>query len=813
MNRDSVACPAGSAQPLPRTNTEFLAAIFSGSGPARPRVTGFAGHPKDEANRRNWAGRPWSPGTAADGPGLNWYFTLAVFEGRRKNAAAARAIHGIMLDDIGTKAAPLSRLDPCPPSIVVETSPGNFQAFYLFAEPATDHAAVGALLAQAQAAGLCDPGATSPETRWCRLPFGVNGKHEPPAPCSLVAWHPERRFTIDQIRQGLGLAPAAPPPPRAPVPVSPSTLTEAEKDTIEVELRSALEVIPADCIRDDWIAIGHALRHFDYMRGFAMFEAWSRTGHMYEEGDETRFFTFDPTRTSYKAIFTRAQALGWRNPRAMPAASVVFATPAPLPPGASRTPLPAPPPRDRPHVMLIPDDPLTTARELIGRWYSHAGQPTLKFWKGSFYRWSGAAWSEFPDADVRAAVYAFIDRYGIVDFKPTARRVSDVIDALRADANLEARYAPPCWIDDGQHPPAAEIIGCANGVLHLPTRTLHPASPLLFNVNASPFDFDPATPPPARWLEFLSTVWPNDPEAIATLQEVFGYLLTPDTKQQKLFLIVGPKRSGKGTIARVLTDMLGKDNVAAPTLSGMGTQFGLASLVGKLAAIVSDARIGGRADPKVIAENLLRVSGEDRVEIDRKNRDPVTLTLGVRFLLLTNELPRIADASGAMASRFIVLTMSESFFGREDPGLTAKLLPELPGVLAWAVEGWHRLRARGYFTPPRSSAEAVQDLADLGSPISAFLRDECTTGPTAEVEVGELFTAWRAWCLNQGISHTGDKQAFGRDLKAALPGLTNIQPRIGGERVRAYRGIGLARGGTRANALQRLPAEVFAKNT
>ena len=41
-------------------------------------------------------------------------------------------------------------------------------------------------------------------------------------------------------------------------------------------------------------------------------------------------------------------------------------------------------------------------------------------------------------------------------------------------------------------------------------------------------------------------------------------------------------------------------------------------------------------------------------------------TLPTRFLLLSNELPELADASGAMASRFIVLTLRNSFYGRED---------------------------------------------------------------------------------------------------------------------------------------------------
>src|SRR5262249_8813472 len=148
---------------------------------------------------------------------------------------------------------------------------------------------------------------------------------------------------------------------------------------------------------------------------------------------------------------------------------------------------------------------------------------------------------------------------------------------------------------------------------------------------------------------------------------------------QKIFLIVGPKRSGKGTIGRVLTALLGKDNTANPTLAGLSSHFGLSPLINKRAAIISDARLGPQTNAHTVAERLLSISGEDALTIDRKYREPWTGRLGVRFLILTNELPRITDASGALASRFVVLTLRETFYGREDLALTDKLLKELPG--------------------------------------------------------------------------------------------------------------------------------------
>jgi putative DNA primase/helicase len=275
------------------------------------------------------------------------------------------------------------------------------------------------------------------------------------------------------------------------------------------------------------------------------------------------------------------------------------------------------------------------------------------------------------------------------------------------------------------------------------------------------------------------------------LQELFGYLLTSDTRQQKVFLLVGPKRSGKGTIARILKTLLGTVNVAGPTLSGLGMNFGLAPLIGKPLAVISDARLSGRTDHAVVAERLLSISGEDHMTIDRKHRTAWTGTLPTRFLILTNELPRIADASGALASRFIVLTLTQSFYGREDHGLTERLLTELPGILNWALDGLARLHQRGHFVQPASSAEAIEELEDLGSPIGAFLRERCTIGVGLSVSCQMLFDAWCAWCEAQGRKEHGTVQTFGRDLRAAVPGLKMSHPRDKetGEPVRTYNGM------------------------
>jgi hypothetical protein len=141
-------------------------------------------------------------------------------------------------------------------------------------------------------------------------------------------------------------------------------------------------------------------------------------------------------------------------------------------------------------------------------------------------------------------------------------------------------------------------------------------------------------------------------------------------------------------------------------------------LIGRRVAIISDARLAGRADQHAISERLLSISGEDTITVDRKYREAWTARLQIRFLILSNELPRLADASGALAGRFIVLVLIHSFYGREDLGLTDRLLTELPGISNWSIAGWQRLSERRHFVQPNSALNAVRQLEYLGSPIA-----------------------------------------------------------------------------------------------
>ena len=238
-----------------------------------------------------------------------------------------------------------------------------------------------------------------------------------------------------------------------------------------------------------------------------------------------------------------------------------------------------------------------------------------------------------------------------------------------------------------------------------------PLTPNLFTPTALEYRYDPVATCP-EWLRFLDILWPDDAESITLLQEFMGLLLTYDTRFHKLLLIIGPTRSGKGTIGRTCRELLGKINVASPTLGSLAEQFGLAGLVAKSLALVADA--------VAVVERLLSIDGEAPQDIQRKHLPTLSaIRLLVRFIVLANELPRLQDTAGALLQRVLLLKTTQSFAGMEDLELGKRLLAELPGILNWSIVGWQRLMVRGRFIQPASGKELIDDFSELASPITA----------------------------------------------------------------------------------------------
>jgi putative DNA primase/helicase len=366
-----------------------------------------------------------------------------------------------------------------------------------------------------------------------------------------------------------------------------------------------------------------------------------------------------------------------------------------------------------------------------------------------------------------------------VRFQPTNTDVNKTIDALKAEVNLEPEKGRPGWLF-GEAPVEnlRELVALQNGLLHVQSRRLLPHTPRFWSPNVLEFSYDPKAKA-LRFEQFLEEIFPGDCEAQEGLKEMMGLCITDETKYHKAFMFVGPKRGGRGTIGRVLRGLIGGENCVGASMRSLSEQFGMQSWIGKKLALFADVRVDGiRKDVlSSIAEKLLRASGGDLIDVNRKYLGTWNGILSTRILMFSNELIRLQDDSGALPSRFITWRMTQSFWDRADPDLTDKLLAERPGILNLCLEALDRLRARNEFILPGSGAEMSEALEFLASDLALFVTDCCVVGPEHEVLCSEAYLKWREWCAEKGVRYGWGENNFSEKLRAQVPTIRGSRPR------------------------------------
>jgi len=451
---------------------------------------------------------------------------------------------------------------------------------------------------------------------------------------------------------------------------------------------------------------------------------------------------------------------------------------------------------------ILDNNVMSHARKFLDNFYNSEEGYRLVHYAEDFYIHDKTHYEPIEELTVRSDIYKFLDhckkigrKQEIQPFNPTPASVSAAMDALKSIVHLpnHANTRPPIWFDKYKKdkPDASKLISLQNGLFHVEDRVLIPHSLGFFTQNSLAFQYDQNAECPV-WINFLKSVWENDNDSIETLQEMFGYILSGDTRQQKFFNIIGPRRSGKGTINKVLVSLLGQHNTVAPELGELCDTFGLQPWLNKLLASFTDARAPERNRNAVVSQ-LLRIVGGDTVTVNRKNKEAWNGYLPTRIVIYSNEVLQLTENSNALTGRMIVLKMTKTFYNKEDTELAYKLSKELSGIFNWAMEGLRRrLERGGYFVQPKSGSAYLELMTELGNPIGTFVEDALVFEADAAVSKDDVFACYSRWAIKRKIP-PGSELAFKRRFLAATQEY-NIEvgvERQNGVRSHVYRGIKL----------------------
>ena len=412
-----------------------------------------------------------------------------------------------------------------------------------------------------------------------------------------------------------------------------------------------------------------------------------------------------------------------------------------------------------PVLPSVRNSPLEAAQMVLERFFTKDGLRQFVYYRESWYSYFEKLWSERSEDDVTHFLHRKLQLCRMINadneavpFNCAQRNLAEIQYQIQNLVSIPSHYNAPCVQRDNRWHAvnASGKIVCRGQIVDMMTGDVA-SNHHMFVPNGAEWEWDAEPEAPVAWMKFLRDLFGEKTDEISMLQEWFGYMLSGDTWAHKGLIIVGPPRGGKGTIGHILTRLLGSSMVASPALHALGKDFGLQPLLGKRMCLISDARLSSRADTMAVIEMLLRITAGDAVDVGRKHKSSVQTVLESRVVMLSNEMPQLADGSEAINSRFLILALEQSFLGREDPNLLEDLTEELPGIAAWAVEGYRRLRQRRRFEEPQSSARARTEWYEENNPLEQFVQERCVMEAGAKVEATALYEAYKSWADDRGL--------------------------------------------------------------
>ncbi len=282
--------------------------------------------------------------------------------------------------------------------------------------------------------------------------------------------------------------------------------------------------------------------------------------------------------------------------------------------------------------------------------------------------------------------------------------------------------------------------------------------------------------------KFLIESMGGDMDQVKLIQEMLGYFLIPVNSAQKCFVIVGVASAGKSVLLRVLNDvLLGKQNVSNVSWQALNERFKTAELFGKLANIFADLPTKN-IDDNGIFKALV---GEDYLTVEKKNKNPFSFQSTARLLFSCNSIPKnYGDRSEGFYRRLIIIRFNHAVpIEKRDPQLVEKFRAEADGIFLFALEGLKRLMDNHYmFSETDANKEELQQYREESDSVLSFVKEYCQLDDSYSAGSTELFNAYKGYCEECGLKPYSQK-TFVQQLSASCPSVTRDIDRMAKRRV------------------------------
>lgn len=356
---------------------------------------------------------------------------------------------------------------------------------------------------------------------------------------------------------------------------------------------------------------------------------------------------------------------------------------------------------------------------------------------GAAYWWNGQKWEFAEESLMRRYVgESMVRALGQDGPKVTQSRINGTLAVMRDRLDRM-----------GTINPVSRLVFFRNGALDVDTGELMPHNPENRNSNVLSCDYAPAASCKV-WRAWLAEIFRSDLQRVELLQEIIGWtLITDNLGIQKAPIFIGAQRAGKGTILKVVSELL-NDAAGAFQLPNLDNDKVLAGMTQRNVVIDYDCASPDKKNARQIVGLFKAITANEPVSVKLLyTQVPFQGALNCKLLLASNSVPTLWDDSTATANRWMPLVFDRSFLGSEDVTLSKRLVEELPGIAQWALEGLRRLMSNGRFTMPESSRYEMDYMVESGSPVTRFMEEECVFDKAARVADNALWGRYQQWCI------------------------------------------------------------------
>jgi putative DNA primase/helicase len=232
-----------------------------------------------------------------------------------------------------------------------------------------------------------------------------------------------------------------------------------------------------------------------------------------------------------------------------------------------------------------------------------------------------------------------------------------------------------------------------------------------------------ASCPIATWLEFLNRIMGGNSDLVAFVQRLAGYALTGLTREHALFFLFGTGANGKTTFVNAITSCLGDYHRTAPIETFTDSKnerhpTDLASLRGARLVTAVETEEGRRwAESKIKA-----LTGGDKIAARFMRQDFFEYAPQFKLVIAGNHKPGLRSVDEAIRRRFNLVPFTITIpLGERDEKLSDKFRNELPGILAWMIQGCLEWQTKGLAAPEEVKSATAAYLEAEERPTNARL--------------------------------------------------------------------------------------------